>query len=611
MLLACLSVAAPGRAEVRRFETVVAEATVMAGEPFDVALFLETDGEGPDAPPTPPDWGGLTVVQGPTRTQQVRIVGGRQQLWTYDRYTLVGDRAGEFEIGPSTIAVQGRTFTSDPLRITVKPQDLSALPEELRDKPILHPQTDEPSITQQLRGRAFVLPVVSNSEPYVGEPFTLAYHFYQDRLPRPVNLQMDSPRHDTMLAEEPYRAQTIMPTEIVTIGGRDYDVTVLYRSTLTPTRPGTFNIDGFTTEFRLPVQSPSRRRSPRSPFDAFFDLDPAFSPMVTVEARGAPVEINVRAVPTAGRPDDFLGTVGDFTLASEVDRRTASEDDLITLSVRIEGEGNPALVAAPVLPDSNDFEVFDSSESVEKRSGRGPLAGSKTVEFLLRPKRAGTLRVPAFSYPIFNPSTGEFFELTSPSHTVQVAPGRASTVASGSDEPVQALPELSRDLDYIKPLLGLRAAGPPAPLLGSPFFWAVQAGALLLAAAAAVRADRRRRIDPAEERRRQSWTALDLRLKRIEKLSGPRAAEEAAQGLERALREFIADWFNLKADGLTAPEISFRLMGAGLSKEAIKRIEDIMEECARVRYAPAGENIADFTDWADEAREILSEGLHS
>jgi hypothetical protein len=357
------------------------------------------------------------------------------------------------------------------------------------------------------------------------------------------------------------------------------------------------------------VQSASRRRSSRSPFDAFFDLDHGFSSTVAVEARGAPVEVTVRPIPDAGRPAGFTGTVGDFTITSETDHRVASEDDLITLMVRIEGEGNPALAAAPDFPGGGDFELFDKTEAVETHKGRGPLAGRKTVEYLLRPRRSGTLRIPPLSYPIFNPATEAFAELETASHIVQITPTRTAQAGPDDEAVAEALPELARDLDYIKPLLALRPAGPTRPLAGSAAYWTVQALALALAAAAAVRADRRRRIDPAEERRRQSWTALDLRLKRLTKLEGPRAAEEAAQGLERALREFVADWFNLKAEGLTAPEISFRLMGAGLPKERIKRIEDIMEECARVQYAPAGENAADFTDWAEEAREILAEGL--
>jgi hypothetical protein len=120
---------------------------------------------------------------------------------------------------------------------------------------------------------------------------------------------------------------------------------------------------------------------------------------------------------------------------------------------------------------------------------------------------------------------------------------------------------------------------------------------------------RRAPVDPAFERRKNSWAALELRLKRLNQASTSKPREEAAAELERALREFIADWFNLKADGLTAPEISFRLAAEGVPKERIRRIEDIMEECAQARYAPGSEGAADFEERAKEAQSILHEEL--
>lgn len=601
---ACALMASPAAAAVRSFRTGLQENIVTAGEPFTYTLIIETEGEPPDSLPTVPDWGGLTVVRGPSQSQRMTVINGRTRVELFVQYSLVGTRPGKYVIGSSRLLADGQVLDSGEEPITVEAPDLSVLPESVRDKPILHPIAENPEITRQLRGRAFVLAEISRSDPYVGEPFSVTFYLYQERLPPAQGLKIAEPTSESMLAEEPYLAQSITPTEIVTLDDRDYDVALLYRGIYTPTRPGVFQIEGFRIEFYLPVQG-SRPR-PRSGLDAFFDGDPIFTQMVAVQAGAPPLEVTVRPVPEQGRPPEYSGTVGNFRLTTDVDRKVATQDDLFTLTATISGEGNAALATPPGFPESDDFEVFDQTEATVKQSAGGVLSGTKTIEYLLRPKRAGTLRIPGLRYPIFNPKAGAFELLRSDPAPVQVSASRSRPPTAIGAPAAEAPPEIERQLDYIQPLLTLRRDS-PEPLYHSPLFWGVQVAALMLAAAGLVRSRRRESIDPAAERRRNSWTALEFKLRALGQASGPRAAEDAALALERALREFIADWFNLKAEGLTAPEISFRLMAEGMPKESIRRIEDIMEGCARVRYAPTGESAADFTAWSQEAKNLLRE----
>lgn len=604
---AFVSVSPQARAALRRFGTLMEENQVTAGVPFRYVIMLETDGEAPETMPTEPTWGGLKIVEGPATSQRFTIINGDRRLQVFVQYVLVAEEPGQYTIGHSRIEVNGEIYESGTETVTAGEPDMSMFPESLRDREILHPVTDDPGITRQLQGRAFVLPELSTETPYVGEPFSVTYYFYQERLPRAADLQVARPTAKSMLEEEPYIAQSISPTEIVTLDGRDYDVALLYRNVFTPTRPGRYRLEDFGIRFRLPVQSANRRR-PRSRFDSFFDLDPAFSPMVAVEARAPALSLEVRPIPSEGRPKGFSGTVGDFDLSAKVDHTAATEDDLITLRARIDGRGNPSLASPPDFPENQDFELFDQTEETERKPGRDEPAGTKTVEYLLRPKRSGTLEVPALRYPIFNPKSEGFEILTTEPQRVQVAPSRVQAVQAEGEATDKTLPEIEDQLDYLKPLIGLRRAAPRA-LYHSPLYWAAQIAALALACAALVSARRRETVDPAEQRRRNAWAALDLRLKSVTEAAASKTPEEAANALERALREFIADWFNVKAEGLTAPEISFRLMAEGISKENMKRIEAIMEECAQARYAPLSEQEANFPERAREARTILRQEL--
>ncbi len=597
------------QARIQRFQTLMDENQVTVGVPFRYVIMLETDGETPDSLPSEPDMGGLSIVNGPSNSQRVSIINGDQRLQLFVHYLLLADKPGDYTIGHSTVNIDGKQLESGTETVTAVAPDMSMFPESLRDREILHPLTDDPGINRQLQGRAFILPELSKEDPFVGEPVSVAYYFYQEKLPRPQNLQIATPDSESMLAEEPYLAKSITPTEIVTLDGRDYDVALLYRNIFTPTRPGEFAIGGFGIRFRLPVQNSNSRRR-RSGFDSFFDLDPVFSPMVAVDARAPSLPLDVRPIPDEERPAGFTGTVGDFDLSAEVDRKVATEDDLVTLRVKIDGHGSPSLASPPLFPENPDFELFDQTEETERIPGKGEPAGTKSIEYLLRPKRSGTLKVPALRYPIFNPKSEGFEILTTDPVRIQVAPSQSEPVVARGGTTDAPPPKIEDQLDYLKPLIGLGKEA-PRPLYGSPVYWGAQLAAVALMILALGWRWRQAEVDPALERRKNSWAALDLRLKKIHQRSGGKSPEEAAMDLERALREFVADWFNLKAEGLTAPEISFRFAAEGMSKEKIQRIEEIMEECARARYAPRGEGTTHFEERASEAKSILHEELRA
>ena len=79
-----------------------------------------------------------------------------------------------------------------------------------------------------------------------------------------------------------------------------------------------------------------------------------------------------------------------------LDRSRVALGETVTLNVQIQGDaGNVAMPDVSAL--SNDFDVMDSSESNSLNVINGVATSNVTVGFVLRPKHAGVLQIPALA----------------------------------------------------------------------------------------------------------------------------------------------------------------------------------------------------------------------
>ena len=598
-------------AAVTRFETIAQQQRVGVGERIVITIRIETNDRMPNVEPSEPDFGGLRLTGRPSTRRNTQMTNFSRPSYTLDvTYTLTASAPGEYVIGPSEVQIDGRTYTTRPVTITATEVNLDHFPAVLRDEPILNPITipSNREIESQLKGLVFVRPVVSKLNPYVGEPFIISYKFYFDPRLSPGSLGQSEPQFDQMMSDVLLEQGTQVHEE--TIEGRKYHVALLYRAILTPARDGEFALDGFKVQFRLPVQS-GGRRSRRGRFgssDLFFDdfFNSIFDRSTVVEAAAGQVVVNVRPLPLAGQPAAFTGTVGDFTLDSKLDQDSITTDDALTLTLTIEGKGNVQLASIPEFPESEDLELFSATPTVTWPIGE-EMTGKKEIEYILRPKRAGEFMLPAIDYVIFDPEAEEYRHLASKPVPIRVTHG-TSTGRALSEPGERAGEDEEEQLRHIKPIWGIKTAA-PKPLTENIFYWGLQACALGAAGVSLVRKRRRESAAPAGGRKGRAWTALEKKIKAVRDAASSGDADSAALALERALREFIADWYDLSADGITSEEISRLLVDAGMSADRVARFTEILGSCANVRYAPIEGAGNPFADWSEEARTILAETL--
>ncbi|HXC25103.1 MAG TPA: BatD family protein, partial [Gemmatimonadaceae bacterium] len=118
----------------------------------------------------------------------------------------------------------------------------------------------------------------------------------------------------------------------------------------------------------------------------------------------APQRVVVLPLPMQGRPSDFSGAVGQFTLAAVADSQGLRTENAFSVRVAVTGTGDIALLQRPVLtiPWAT---VVNTSDSVMWDSTGTLMHGSKEFRWLVTPQSGGHLTIPQIRYSYFNPTT--------------------------------------------------------------------------------------------------------------------------------------------------------------------------------------------------------------
>jgi len=561
------------------FRAMIEPAQVFPGERMSYRLDIVSSSRQSSLNPSDPDFGGLTILSGPTAATQIINRNGRVRFYQSFEWILSASEPGRYVIGPSVLESNGGTYRTEKTNLVVKPQSEDGLPRELRGENLIFGQTGDHAENRRLRNRLFIRPQVSNESPFVGEPVVLTYTLYIDGITLGDRAEFMFPEVGGALNKQLYQAQSLEGDEFMYDNGKTFKVITLYRHVVTPTRPGDLRVTGFGLRTSVVGSQPRRTRSM---------FDNLFGRGVRVELPTPPINLSVKPVPHVGMPDKFTGTVGDFTLSVGVDRNDAGLDDLVTMKVQLSGRGAIDLANPPTLDLGEHFSLAGESVDVRRVESVDDLRGHKIFEYILRPNRPGRLELPALSYILFDPYTAGFRTLKSDPLQFNIAPGR---------DPLLDIPDPSVSHDaairgplagqvYLRPMLDLRT-GRSGTIVNRPLFWIFHLAAIGMLVVGWRIDNRRSKRDPERERRRKAWRQFEKRVQHIGKgVSGPNNLSNAAGDLESAVRNFIADHFNLAADGLTRPMIEGRLFESSMGFDQVNRLCELMDRCISLKYAP-------------------------
>ena len=341
------------------------------------------------------------------------------------------------------------------------------------------------------------------------------------------------------------------------VDGRRFKVLELERSYL-PRRPG-----------ELVIRQPALRFAYATEF-----REDSLGGRVAVNRRdalvhGRPLKFLIHALPEEGRPFDFTGAVGRYTVRARAEPREVDVGESFRLTLSIEGAGNFGYFEAPRLDALADFHVYGTM--TEEAEGR------EVVTYDLAARSAEVEGVPSIPFTYFHldapPGYRTVYTEAIPLvvRPLPVGPDARSTAGDGAGRAVAGI----NDIFDLKPTTS-RASGDRAgpsrlgtatALLGP---WLLALGLVALR-----RARSSGRTDPEGTRALAAAGAFAARV------------DDEDSDVSAMLAEYLAARLRCSAAAVIGHDLARRLAGAGISDELATRAAALLEHLVHARFGGA------------------------
>jgi len=557
--LLCFGIPGFGGAAARAasFTASLDRDTISLGEQATLSLTFE-GGQSKNVPS--PSVPGLQITQIGT-SQSVNIVNGAMSSTVTVTFSVTPQRDGQFIIPAMTTDVNGQRLTSQPITLTVQ-------------------KTTGPSVAAINSGNevAFMKLLLPQKKVYVGQMLTAQLQIYfRDDVQNFGNFQFTSQPADGFILGKSaqggrYRTQ---------IGNRVYTVIPLYLA-LTVLKSGDLSLGPFTAQ--MMVVLPSDQQGGDQFFRQFFNTGEQKQVSLATDA----VAVQSLPLPAEGRPADFNGAIGHFTMTATAGPTNVAVGDPVTMHIQISGRGALDSLALPEQPAWPNFKVYPPTSHVETTDQLG-LEGNKTFEEIISPENTDVHQLPQFSFSYFDPEDGNYHTLTQPAVQLAVrSAGMASVPVVAATKAVGAgKPSTPEDILPIKENLG--ALMPAAsPFVTRPVFLALQSLPVLALLAAFVW---RRHVDnlannPRLRRQRAVAQLIASGMEDLNKYAEQNQSDEFFATLFRLLQEQLGERLDCPASSITEAVIEDRLVPVDAPESVLNGLRELFQLCNQARYAP-------------------------
>ena len=123
------------------------------------------------------------------------------------------------------------------------------------------------------------------------------------------------------------------------------------------------------------------------------------------------LHFEVVELPTADKPNNFTGAIGDFRLTTSASPGQVELGEPITLTIAIEGKGNFDRVEPPVFPATPDWKTY--SPTSDYSSEGNIFSGKKIFEQAIVAKSSTLKQIPSLSFSYFDPQKGHYKTISS------------------------------------------------------------------------------------------------------------------------------------------------------------------------------------------------------
>ena len=522
---------------------------------------------------------GFEVLMGPSRSTQYQNYNGVVTNSITFTYILMASKEGTYKIPGATIVADGNNYTSNSVEIKVLPPDQSSSNagsgSSARSS---RSQANSGKITDK---ELFMTATASKTNVYEQEAILLTYKVYTQVNLTALNGDIpDLKGFHTQEVELPNQKTFTLEH----YNGRNYNTTIWRQLVLFPQQTGKIEIPSVTFEGTV-----SQMVASADPFDAFFNGGNYVN--INKNIVTPKLTINVKELP-AGKPANFSGGVGEFTLSSSISTQELKTNDAVTIKLVISGTGNMKLINTPEVGFPQDFEIYDPKVDNKFNLTRNGLSGNKVIEYLAIPRHAGTYTIPPIEFSYFDLKSQSYKTLKTDAYTLNVAKGEGNSdqvVANFTSK--EDLKVLGQDIRYIK-TGDTQLTKKDDYFFGSTsyYLWYIVPLALFIAIMVINRKQAMENANVAKVRTKKANKVATKRMKNAGKLLAEKKSEAFYDEVLKALWGYISDKLSMPVSQLSKDNIEEELQKHQVADELIKEFINNLNECEFARYAPGNQD---------------------
>ena len=529
-----------------------------------------------------PNIKGFEVLMGPSRSTQssTQIINGNVTSTSSITFTyiLMAGKEGTYKIPGATIVADGDNYTSNSVEIKVLPPDQTSGANNGNSARSSRDQANSGKISNQ---ELFMMATASKTNVYEQEAILLTYKVY-------TQVNLTGLRGDVPDLKGFHTQEVELPQQktftLEHYNGRNYNTTVWRQFVLFPQHTGKIEIPSVTFEGTV-----SQRMASSDPFDAFFNGGNYVN--INKNLVTPKLTINVKELPE-GKPANFSGGVGEFTLSSSISTQDLKTNDAVTIKLVISGTGNMKLINTPEVAFPQDFEIYDPKVENKFNLTRNGLAGNKVIEYLAIPRHAGTYTIPPIEFSYFDLKSQSYKTLKTDAYTLNVAKGEGNSdqvVANFTSK--EDLKVLGQDIRYIK-TGETRLAKKDDYFFGSMnyYLWYLIPLVLFTTFMVIYRKQAMENANVAKVRTKKANKVATKRMKNAGKLLAEKKSEAFYDEVLKALWGYISDKLSMPVSQLSKDNIEEELQKHQVADELIKEFINNLNECEFARYAPGNQD---------------------
>ena len=515
----------------------------------------------------PPSFKGFNVVGGPNQSISNSWINGKRSYSKTYSYFLAPKSQGTFSINQATIEIDDQIYKTTPLKIIIT---------EAVSKP-----KDGNSADYVASENVHLIAEVSKSNPFLNEAITIVYKLY---VSNDVSItrswqELDTPKFQDFWSQyiEKKGEQQIYET---TYEGKPYRYVILKKAVLYPQKTGELTIEPLTLDVPIDVQGNTRdifgrRRMTR----------------VNRTISAGKRIINVKPLPTEGRPDDFSGAVGNFNFSVSVNKTMLDANEALELKIRTKGIGNLKLFNLPSLTLPSSLEVYEPVRDNKVAINIKGMNGFISDTYTIIPQYKGSYPIRPISFSYFDVTSAKYKTIISDEIVVKVQNGPVPnqlTEVNKSLSTENVLSLTNNQFKYIKTSTKFISVNDLVFFKTFKFWCLLSIPFVFIPIIILIGNTRRKRLNDIEGRRYRIATRLAKKyLSEAKNNIGKQ--ELFYDSLERALHNYLKAKLAIVTSEFSKEKIIELLTDRKVEKNVVSDFEGLLKSCEFARYTPTSD----------------------